>query len=643
MKKSGLLFLVLSAVGGSAQAALPYMEPGTLRISNELQFENILHATRPRWTVQDQGVNKVYSRSADENPPWKAEWGQRLYTDVAAQISESMRGRFLLEVQGEYADRFWRPINYEHRASRRSEHVFFREAEGKIEKENWYLSGFSGVEHADWRGHGDFFALYPESYPKQGYMGSSAYFGIHPRRYDQNHFFNVSDRQVPRGGELGGQWRNIRGAVAYGSELTWGYNDSFFGRVTLPFRESALTVVYQDKDAPYAEDNDQRDRAVAGSWEFPFGVSNVLTLGTIFRPYRSGETYVTAESVGAGAGIQGSNWALGQSRAKDKDGLGYRARYQVEPEFWGRLWAYAIDLTYLDILAGNKEQIDLDAGTFVTSLVRFDTRFTYRRPVEGPVPFLYEGTPNNIGNVVSSPRGQESPFRVDWTNREAAFVLATFQINPSPYSSLFLYDPHQIARWNLKKQNEPHYSLSGQYRMSDYRTATDRQWYYNESGDIVYESPLSRGAFASDHPLHEFRIMGTAEWMSWSLFTGVAAGQAPATSGLAYSDITGVNKSLTEYFSLEMEISRWPFTIRGHYGSGIWGPEPHNDPFFGESFDRLWGFGGNVNITRNTTIDVDYLAARQDDEQFVAPDLGSYDEIRTVLSHRFGLELQFKE
>jgi hypothetical protein len=79
-----------------------------------------------------------------------------------------------------------------------------------------------------------------------------------------------------------------------------------------------------------------------------------------------------------------------------------------------------------------------------------------------------------------------------------------------------------------------------------------------------------------------------------------------------------------------------------HYGYGLWGPEVYQREF-GESFDRLWGLGASYHFNVNTTWDVSYLSARQSDDLFVAPDLGSYDEIRTMFSHRFGFQFQFQD
>ncbi len=79
------------------------------------------------------------------------------------------------------------------------------------------------------------------------------------------------------------------------------------------------------------------------------------------------------------------------------------------------------------------------------------------------------------------------------------------------------------------------------------------------------------------------------------------------------------------------------------FGTGIWGPERNTHPFFGFAFDKIFGVGMTYHLTTNTSVDLNYLGVRQHDNTFIAPNLGSYDEIRTVFSHRFGFLFQFQE
>jgi opacity protein-like surface antigen len=555
-------------------------------------------------------------------------------TEVATRVGDDIFGRVLFDAQGDYANRYWRPINISHNADTNDHVLILRQLEGKIKKENWYVNGYAGVGHGDWYGQGDFFRLYPESFPDSSYVGSSGYFGVYPDNWNEDQYLNISRRNVPRGFEAGADVHQFNATVAYGDEIAWGVNQSGYARVGMPFSQNRLTFVAKSEDI--SEDilnKNARRQAYALSWDQPFESGHRLGVGVLYQPYRDGERYLSIKNGGS----------ISSKTAKESDGFGEKVRFDYKPVIGERLFITAIEVQHLGILAGNKEQLDLLLGTNLTSSFHFDTQYMYRRPVEDPIPFRYEGTPSNIGNVVSNPRGPESPFTVDWTNREAVSLLTTFWYDPTTDTNFFLYDPHRLEGWNVNKKENAGFSVALQHRMTDYRSTTDRQTYFDERGELHWESAAHSGAWPSDGFLHEFRILGRGKTRSCGWMLGVAGGQSPAMSGLAYSNDPSQEKPITEYISFEgrLELARTAFWA--HYGSGVWGPEVNIHPFFGLAFDRLFGAGVSYNITTNTTWDIGYLAARQDDSLFVAPDLGSYDEIRTVLSHRFGFQLQFEE
>jgi|GEM_PF-5797336 len=622
-----------------------YVEPGSFLLTNTLAFEGLFHQLKPGWVAEQSstGLNKRYRAQGNDERPWKSEWGQRLFSEGTARFSPDAYGRFLLEAQGEYADRFWRPVNIEHHLKQEGDAVTFREAEGRIEKENWHLHGFSGVAHANWAAKGDFFGLYPDAYPMRDYLGHSSYFGVYPDNWREDQYLNITRRHIPSGVEAEGRWAGLDGTVAYGDELAWGKQDAFYGRLGVPIASAKMTFVYKDEDVDYSVfDEDERNQAYALSLGAPFESGHRIDAGVLYNPFRVGKRYQVADEVDAGAGLLGSSVALSEKTSKKEDALAGRIRLQRYETLFDKLVIWSLDLTRAEILAGNKEEAQVSAQTDFFDVFKGAVRYTYRRPIEGPIPFLFEGTPDSIGAVAASPRGPESPFWVNWQNREAVFVVTTIQYDPTPGTNFFQYDPHSLALWNVNKEEDSSFTLALQHRMSDYRTTTDRQYFHDENGDVVWESAAHTGAWPSDGPLHEVRVLGRGNWGSSDWILGVAGGQSPALLGLAYSNDTSREKPLTEYFSIEARWNRWPFSLWGHFGSGIWGPEENIHPYFGFAFDRLWGGGVSYNITKNTVWDLNYLGARQDDNLFVASDLGSFNEIRSILSHRFGFLFQFE-
>lgn len=624
-----------------------YIEPGTLRLSHDLVLEGVAHREAQGYRVADDGISKVYSKTGEGNGPTRVEWGHSLLTEAAARFSRGVFARILFEVQGDYADRFWRPINQEHRVDLADRHAFVREAEARVERDQWWLRAFEGVGHDSWEMQGDFFRLYPAAFPDDDYLRHSGYFGVYPESFRQNLFLNISGRRVPSGVEAGGSLLGFDGAVAYGEELGWGLEPSAYARLSTNFGKSRVTLTAKDEQLPDSltltgSDDDTHNRAAAVAWDLSTEDGQRWRAGVLYNPYRTGDTYQIARSVAAGTGLQGSSWDISERRANDGDALGARLRLDRHSAVLARDWTWSLDLQHLEVLAGNKQQMDLRLATDLVPRIRGNFHYMYRRPVEGPIPFLFEGSPTNIGNIVAQPRGPESPFTVNWSNRETIMMVSTLWYDPTPGTSLLIYDPEVLEAWNLNTAENARMAVAVQHRMTDLRTTIDRQAYYDENGDIQYDSPARAGAWSSDGFLHEFRVLllGRTKPMDGTL--GFAFGQAPATSNAAYSTDVSVNKPITEYYSIEGRVNRGRLSLWAHYGSGIWGPEPFQH-FFGESFDRLWGLGTQFRLTTNTTIDLSYLAARQDDTLFVAPDLGAYDELRMIFSHRFGFLLQFRD
>ena len=640
-----LLLLAALATGPAFAAEESYVEPGSLRLSHELVLEGLLHRTVDGFRESEDDLNKTYAKTGEGDGPTRGDFGQSLLTEAAARFSPGAFARVLYEVQGDYADRFWRPINENHRIDEQGRHAFMRQAELRLDRDEWYAHAFKGVGHGNWVAQGDFFALYPASYPDDDYLRHSGAFGIYPERFKQDLFLNISGRHAPEGIEAGGRLLGIDGAVAYGDELSWGFEPSLYGRLSTPVGTGRVTGVYRDEQLPESltirgESNHNRSGAV--SYDITTEEGQRWQAGVLYSPYREGEFYPVARPVAAGQGLQGSSWSISQRKAKHEDGLAARLRMERHGFFLSREWTWMLDLLRADVLAGNKEQLDFRLGTDFIPTLRGSMHYTYRRPVEGPVPLLFEGTVDNPGAIISQPRGPESPFQVNWSNREAVILVTTIAFDPTPGTSQLIYDPEILESWNINKGENAGLAIAAQHRMTDYRTSMDRQAYYNDAGDIVFDPPSQSGAWATDGFIHEGRILAHGRSKPWNWLLGVAGGEALATSNTAYSDNATKNKPITHYYSVEGRINWERFGVWGHFGSGVWGPEPFQH-FFGEVFDRLWGLGTTVNITPNTTVDLSYLAARQDDALFVAPDLGAYDEWRMLFSHRFGFLFLFKE
>ena len=100
-----------------------YVEPGSLRLSHELSLEGLLHRTLGGYRVTNEGINKTYAKTGNGTGPARAEFGQSFLTEAAARFSPGLFARVLFELQGDYADRFWRPVNENHRIDLQGRHA----------------------------------------------------------------------------------------------------------------------------------------------------------------------------------------------------------------------------------------------------------------------------------------------------------------------------------------------------------------------------------------------------------------------------------------------------------------------------------------------------------------------------------------
>ena len=90
------------------------------------------------------------------------------------------------------------------------------------------------------------------------------------------------------------------------------------------------------------------------------------------------------------------------------------------------------------------------------------------------MPYRFEGTAANPGAVLSTPRGPDDAFRVDWVNREAHIANLTFVFDPTPGTWFYKNTPNVLSADNLNPNEDAEWSGAIQYTATYYPTATDR-------------------------------------------------------------------------------------------------------------------------------------------------------------------------
>ena len=97
------------------------METGTIEIKGELTIDAVFHKLGDNWIKRSDpsGLNKFfnYVPSTDPDNKWLDTYGQTLLFNFAVKPVDWFFAELGFEFIGDYADRYWLPLNQEHRMS----------------------------------------------------------------------------------------------------------------------------------------------------------------------------------------------------------------------------------------------------------------------------------------------------------------------------------------------------------------------------------------------------------------------------------------------------------------------------------------------------------------------------------------------
>src|SRR5207302_2092579 len=125
--------------------------------------------------------------------------------------------------------------------------------------------------------------------------------------------------------------------------------------------------------------------------------------GLLYQPFRLDRVYTDVEEVAPGSGVLGSTFHIRQRRTLQRDALGFTLRVEGQPTV--AVDQAGLGYMYLGPVAGDKQEIDVDASRGFAGAFNVSLAYIYRQPVIGPAPLLFEGTVDNPGALITSPRG----------------------------------------------------------------------------------------------------------------------------------------------------------------------------------------------------------------------------------------------
>ncbi len=577
---------------------------GSMRVDGALDLEYTLHRAKRSWDVvtSPSGINNVYTftpgSSQQEDRTGRA--GQNAYLNLGFHPTTNWMGDIGIEAVGNYDQRFWFPVNDEHRLHKDDDHVKIVRGELKYDNETFMLRGFEGTPNFNWVYQNDLFQLLPTQTDVERY-----------RRMDGG--------ITPRGGEL--RYKSALGTldVLGGTEPRFTYGPSVYVKYDAPAWGSwENSWVYRNEEIPFSFDPEERRWTFSynSSWELSENVTSHA--GLLYQPFRLDTPY------------QDEN--LNTKRTKEGDALG--VTWRVETRQWLGLDSAGLGYTYLGPVAGNKHQLDADAGRLLAKMWNFSTAYTYRKPVIGPEPLRYEGTAVNPGALISNPRGPDDPFWVQWDNREAHIASLTLIYDATPETYMFRYQKNVLEDWNLNTDEDSTWSGALQYRVTHYPTNTDRLYYFDEDRHLMYDPIFREGALATSYPFSS--ATGLLRWKQndWQWMADLSGGQAAAGNAIAYTSATNFYKPTTSFVNGGLAVVKGPLKVFGRYGQDVWGPEDYHIQQ-GWAYHRVYQAGLNLTFLRDFLAGFRYIGTRMT-EDFIGSDTGAFNEFRFFLTYHFG-------
>jgi outer membrane protein OmpA-like peptidoglycan-associated protein len=583
-----------------------------LSIKGDLQYDYYSHRLGDDWSSSkvSNGLNYNYAHNASSHTTdsWQSVTGETLNLDVGFKPNKYFNSEFGFEFIRNYADKYWMPVNLEHRMKLDNETFNWNKADITYNKDWLYLNYFRGIGHYHWGDKGDLFNLFPEQFEADKYL-------------------RLSGRSVPEGYQAVVRGKDSKLEVIYGPEVLWNYKQGYYLNYSQKLFGLDNHFIYTDNKIPYGE-TDERMRSFEMSTTYDF-----IQAGVLYRPFRLNRDYAYTEEVQNGNGLLGTNFLKKTGTTNSSDALGVSTKFSLLPEFI--FDDINVQYSYLGLVAGNKQEISTQFNRRLSDKLSGTIGYKYRKPLLGPIPLIYQGILPNNGPALFEPRGSDSPFWVNWDNREASILSFTMTYDPTPNTPFYYYQPNILDEWNLNKKENAPLSFALNYTLTRYPSTTDRMFYYDDQGNLIWEPFGVTGAWATDGYIGACKFIAKVIKRRWQYIYDLGFGDSLATSSLAYTASDAKAKSITNYLTTGLTCRSYDYTIKLRYGQNVWGPEQWQQDF-GESIDELYQAGISRKFGENITVGIDYTGVRELDYKYLAPELGDYDEVKCFVNIAFG-------
>ncbi|MDD5132622.1 MAG: OmpA family protein [bacterium] len=644
--KVGIFMAALLVFTANSSLSADTQKVKSLRIDGNLTFDFWAHKLQPGWSVYSSNLAKLYTRDQVSEDTWHYFAGQTLNMDFSYRPTKNWTMMLGILAIGNYADRFYIPINDEHRLDYNSQKIKWTRGELSYKGDQFQMSLNGGLGHYHWENEGDMFQLYPE-------------------QFDVYNYRRISGRQAPRGLDLkySGDFGKLE--LAHGSELVWGDHTSTYGKYNWRWGYFNNAFIFKNARISWGEKPKEHLNAYELTTKIDMIEPLPIDLGILYQPFRLGREFLYVEESGSNnlyaipnstATINTGSRLIKSGITSSGDAIGYKTR--VGFRFIPGIEEVSLGYAHLGASAGNKQEYSSGLKKEINAFANLDFSGIYQKPIYGPLPYLYEGTASNPGSGVIKPRARNDAFWVTMENRQAHIYKLTLNFDPTPSSWLYLWQPNILEEWNMNPKEDATFALAFQYLARKYPTTTDRWYYRTRDDDILWEGESDPTKEFWDYRpwgkwstgwLHSFNTMARLiPSPTYKFWINLKWGQDVATGALAYTLDTDENKPITNFFLGTIWLDKKPYKASATYGKDVWGWEEWHQRFGGTN-DRLYKFSLSRNWegapfeSTDFTLGAEYVGVREQDNQYIYPELGSFDEWRIFCNLHFGSLMVFQE
>ncbi|MCL2335575.1 MAG: OmpA family protein [Endomicrobia bacterium] len=623
-------------------------DTGTIDIKGEMTFDYIFHKAGDGWIVNPglDGLNKLFNYVPSENPKnnWEDTYGQNLLLNVGIKPADWFFAQFGFLFNGNYADRYWIPVNHEHRLDYNGQffpRMDWTNAMIGVANDLGSLTYYRNYQHNGWVNAGDMFEMFPKHDSPDNYLRYSGHYTPDYWQLKTRGFFGDLD-------------------VIYGEEVLQDYKQGIYIKYKNIFG-SNVNFFYSDHIIPYGHP-DERMRNFQLNTDFNVLGSNNIQLGVLYRPFRIGWDYQLVEHTSPGLGIDGTPYNIKYGVTEQIDALGGSVQFTVPKKLWMDTIKFGYE--YRGLVAGNRHKANASVEKKLTNTMNAYLGYFYQKPLLEAMPLAYgvpAGNPPTNGPISVAPRDPESPFWVWWRNpvggfdnRETSNFSFVFTYDPTPSTWFYNFEPNNPAAYNLNPEEDAPFSFAAKANLARYFGTLDRQIYWNYDGSTVWENAYVNGTVAPNRYIGSLYFLAQIIKDKVHILYDFEVGEDLATLSYAYTPdkdpSTAYLSSMIGYFKTSLTVDRKPYLFKAAYMRNYWGPEDWHKQF-GETYDELYLAHISRDLGEWFNVGMEYAAGRKTDpavldlmaDQATASnnELGTFDELRVYFKVFFDAMLNF--